>query len=402
MASILLVVIYLTFIGLGIPDSLFGTAWPAIYGEFRLPVSYANFVTVLISGGTVISSLMSARLIHRFGAEKITAASTSLTALALLGFSFSGELIFLCLFAVPLGLGAGAIDSALNQYVAVHYKAAHMSFISCFYGVGITLSPWLMSLALSGEDGWRGGYRIVALIQTGIALLTIASLPIWKSAGSRERSPKETPPRILTLRELAAIPSVRHVCLMFIGSCAIEYTCNHWGSTFLTAEKGMSVDQAARMITLYYVGMTLGRFLSGVISSKIRSWDLIRIGQGIIFAAVLLLLLPLPPFAAVIGLFLVGLGNGPIFPNLVYLTPENFGKEISQSVMGVQMAAANTGILLMPPLFGLIAQTFGIRLFPYFLCAMLILLWIAMIFLRHRLNTSNRTDRNNHKKEASP
>ena len=378
MASILLIVIYLTFIGLGIPDSLFGTAWPAICREFALPVSYANFVTILISGGTILSSLMSARLIHRFGTGKITAASTLFTALSLLGFSFSGQLIWLCLFAVPLGLGAGAIDAALNQYVSVHYKAAHMSFIACFYGIGITLSPWLMSLALAGENGWRGGYRSVSLIQFGIAFLTILSLPLWKKSDTKKTDSGEPSPRTLSLPALLKMPSVRLVCLTFIGSCAIEYTCNTWGSTYLISEKGMSIDQAAQMITVYYVGMTLGRFLSGILSDKIGSRAIIRLGQGIICAAILLLLLPLPTAATVGGLFLIGFGNGPIFPNLVYLTPKNFGEEISQSVMGVQTASANTGILLMPPLFGLIAQWFGVWLFPLFLLAMLIMMIVSI------------------------
>ena len=378
MASTLLIVIYLTFIGLGIPDSLFGTAWPAICREFALPVSYANFVTILISGGTIFSSLMSARLIYRFGTGKITAASTLLTALSLLGFSFSGQLIWLCLFAVPLGLGAGAIDAALNQYVSVHYKAAHMSFIACFYGIGITLSPWLMSLALAGEDGWRGGYRSVYLIQFGIAFLTILSLPLWKKSDTQKTVSGEPSPRTLSLPALLKIPSVRLVCLTFIGSCAIEYTCNTWGSTYLISEKGMSIDQAAQMITVYYVGMTLGRFLSGILSDKLGSRTIIHLGQGIICAAILLLLLPLPTAAAIGGLFLIGFGNGPIFPNLVYLTPKNFGEEISQSVMGVQMASANTGILLMPPLFGLIAQWFGVWLFPLFLLAMHIMMIVSI------------------------
>lgn len=390
MATILLVIIYIAFIGLGIPDSLFGAAWPAIYQEFGLPVSYANFVTILISGGTVTSSLMSARLINRFGAGKITAVSTSMTALALLGFSVSSHLFWFCLFAIPMGLGAGAIDSALNNYVAVHYKATHMSFIACFYGVGITLSPYLMSFALSGEGGWRGGYRFVSYIQILIALLTIFSLPLWGKIKDAGNSQEEAIPRTVPLRELAKVPSIRLAWLMFIGSCAIEYTCNTWGSTFLITAKGMTVDQAAQMITVYYVGMTLGRFLSGVMAHKVKSWELIRIGQGVVFVAILLILFPLPPVVAVTGFFLIGLGNGPVFPNLVYLTPRNFGEDISQSVMGTQMAAANTGILLMPPVFGLIAQEFGAWLFPHFLMAMFVLMLMSMLFLTYRLKKQGR------------
>lgn len=390
MATVLLVIIYIAFIGLGIPDLLFGAAWPAIYPQFDVPMSYASFVTILISGGTVISSLISARLINRFGTGKVTAVCTTLTALALLGFSISGSMVWLCLFAIPLGLGAGSIDSALNNYVALHYKATHMSFLHCFYGVGITLSPYLMSLALGAENDWQRGYRIVALIQTAIALITIFSLPLWKKI--RDAAPQEEsgPVRTLKFREMAAMPTVRTVWLVFIGSCAIEYTCNTWGSTYLVDIKGMAVDEAAEVITLYYIGMTLGRFLSGVLANRLSSWKLIHIGQTVVLIAVILLLLPLPAPAAVAALFLIGLGNGPIFPNLVHLTPRNFGAEISQSVMGTQMAAASTGIMLMPPIFGLLVQGLGVGLFPYYLTAMFLLMIVCTVLLVRGLKKQGR------------
>lgn len=390
MATVLLVIIYIAFIGLGIPDSLFGAAWPAIYPQFDVPMSYASFVTILISGGTVISSLISARLINRFGTGKVTAVCTTLTALALLGFSISGSMVWLCLFAIPLGLGAGSIDSALNNYVALHYKATHMSFLHCFYGVGITLSPYLMSLALGAENDWQQGYRIVALIQTVIALITIFSLPLWKKIRDAAPQAESGPVRTLKFREMAAMPTVRTVWLVFIGSCAIEYTCNTWGSTYLVDIKGMAVDEAAEVITLYYIGMTLGRFLSGVLANRLSSWKLIHIGQTVVLIAVILLLLPLPAPAAVAALFLIGLGNGPIFPNLVHLTPRNFGAEISQSVMGTQMAAASTGIMLMPPIFGLLVQGLGVGLFPYFLTAMFLLMIVCTVLLVRGLKKQGR------------
>lgn len=390
MATVLLVIIYIAFIGLGIPDSLFGAAWPAIYPQFDVPMSYASFVTILISGGTVISSLISARLINRFGTGKVTAVCTTLTALALLGFSISGSMVWLCLFAIPLGLGAGSIDSALNNYVALHYKATHMSFLHCFYGVGITLSPYLMSLALGAENDWQRGYRIVALIQTAIALITIFSLPLWKKIRDAAPQAESGPVRTLKFREMAAMPTVRTVWLVFIGSCAIEYTCNTWGSTYLVDIKGMAVDEAAEVITLYYIGMTLGRFLSGVLANRLSSWKLIHIGQTVVLIAVILLLLPLPAPAAVAALFLIGLGNGPIFPNLVHLTPRNFGAEISQSVMGTQMAAASTGIMLMPPIFGLLVQGLGVGLFPYFLTAMFLLMIVCTVLLVRGLKKQGR------------
>lgn len=390
MATILLIVIYIAFIGLGIPDSLFGTAWPAIYQELSVPISYANFVSLLIPGGSLISSLMSARLINRFGTSRITAVSTAMTAIALLGFSLSPNMLWLCVCAIPLGLGAGAIDSALNNYVAVHYRAVHMNFLHCFYGVGITLSPFLMSLLLGEENNWRGGYRTIFYIQLGVALITFLSLPLWKKIRDSSSRQETQPPRTVPLRELMTMPSVRMVCLIYVGSCAIEYTCNTWGSTFLVQVKGMAVDQAAQMITFYYVGMTMGRFLAGVFSAKISSWNLIRIGQCIVLAAMVLMPLPLPTAVCGVALFLVGLGNGPLFPNLIHLTPKIFGPEISQSVMGVQMASASTGIMVMPPIFGFAAQRFGLWIFPLFLLAMFLLMMGSTLALVRRLKKEGR------------
>ena len=389
MVHLLLAVIYLSFISLGLPDALLGSAWPTIYGELGVPVSYMGIISMIISAGTVVSSLCSDRLTRRLGAGGVTALSVGVTAAALFGFSVSRSFLALCLWAVPYGLGAGSVDAALNNYVALHYKAAHTSFISCFYGVGVTLSPYLMSLTLSGAGGWRGGYRLMAGVQGVIVLLTAASLPLWKRNAADPAS-GQAGPAAVSLREQVRDPAIRLVWLVFMGSCAIEYTCNNWGGTFLTEGKGMTPDEAARMITLYYIGMTAGRFLSGLAAGRVRSWRLIGIGQGVVAAAVLLLLLPLPVPAAAIGLFLVGLGNGPVFPNLIYLTPRNFGRDRSQAVMGTQMAAANTGILLLPPVFGLLAQTAGAWLFPHFLLALALLMCLPTLFLVRRLRARGR------------
>lgn len=394
MATLLLLVIYIAFIGLGIPDSLFGTAWPAIYPELGLPVSAASCVTLLISGGTIISSFFSARVLNRFGTAKVTAFSTALTAAALFGFSVSGSLFWLCLFAIPLGIGAGAIDSGLNNYVALHYRATHMNFLHCFYGVGVSLSPYLMSFTLSGTDGWRGGYRTVFYIQLAIAGITLISLPLWKRAESQladNRAETESiPPQTLKFIQICKIPAAKWASLVLLSSCAIEYICGSWGSTFLVNAKGMPVDRAAEVITLYYVGMTLGRFLSGILANKLSSWQLIQIGQGIVFAAILLLLLPLANMMAAVGLFLIGLGNGPAFPNLLHLTPKNFGRDISQSVMGFQMVSAYIGIMAMPLIFGFLVQAFDAVIFPYFLLAIFVMLIIAMVFLIKRLKKEGR------------
>lgn len=367
MATLLLIVIYIAFIGLGVPDSLFGTAWPAIYTDLDLPVSWASIVTIIVSCGTIISSLLSSWLISRFGTGKITAVSTLMTALALLGFSCSDSILWLCLCAVPLGLGAGSIDTALNNYVALHYEASHMNFLHCFYGVGVSLSPYLMSLALS-QGTWENGYRTVFWFQLAIAALTILTLPLWKKVRhSKNGEEEEEAPRVVSFPTLMKMPRVRMACLVFIGYCALEYTCGTWGSTFLVNAKGAPADTAARMVTFYYIGLALGRFLSGVLAGRLHSRQLVKIGQTILLAAIASLFLPLPSAFCSVSLFFIGLGNGPIFPNMLHLTPELFGKDLSQAVIGAEMATSYVGVLLAPALFGLIAQNITAALFPVYL-----------------------------------
>ncbi|MFV0529062.1 MAG: MFS transporter [Lachnospiraceae bacterium] len=389
MATILLIIIYIAFIGLGIPDSLFGTAWPLIYTEFDLPIAYASSVTMLISGGTVVSSLFSAQIIKRLGTGRITAISTLVTAAALLGFSYAGNMVWLCLFAIPLGLGAGAIDTALNNYVALNYKAIHMNFLHCFYGIGITLSPYLMSIAFEKDASWRGGYRIVFYFQLAIAVVTLLALPLWGKVKAAHDESGQEEIHTFALGELLNISSVRSVVLIFLASCAIEYTCGIWGSTFLVGAKGMTAAVAAKTITFYYLGIAIGRFLSGVFAYKISSWRLIKTGQFITFAAILVLLLPLPSAISGAGLFLVGLGNGTLYPNLIHLTPQNFGKRMSQSVMGVQMAASYVGTMLMPPFFGLLAQNISISLFPYYLLGLFGVMFAATYLLQRNVSVQS-------------
>lgn len=385
MTVLLLVVIYIAFIGLGVPDSLFGSAWPAIYEDLNLPISSANLVTGLTTCGTITASLFSAKIINKFGTAKITAVSTLFTACALLGYSFSGNLLWFCLFSVPCGFGAGAIDAALNNYVALHYKASHMNFLHCFYGVGVSLSPYIMSVALSGENGWRGGYRLASCFQLGIALVMIISLPLWKKCSKiHTNAQSEEKPKTLSFKEIFKLKGIRIVLIAFFTSCAIEFVCGIWGSTYLVEDLGMKPQNAAKMIVLYYIGMALGRFLSGVFASKLSSNSLIRIGAAIMAVSVVLLVISCKPLlssatAAAIGLFLMGVGNAPTYPNLVHLTPDNFGADVSQSVMGMQMAAASTGILLAPIIFGFIAQHISLTLYPFFVLLLFIPLLIAII-----------------------
>lgn len=383
MATLLLILIFFAFIGLGIPDSLFGTAWPVIYPEFGVPVSAASLVTLLMSACTVLSSANSARLVRRMGTGPLSFFSTALTAGALLGYSLSGHFVWLCLLALPLGLGAGAIDSALNNYVALHYRASHMSFLHCSYGVGVALSPYLMSLALADRNNWRGGYRLAFFLQLGITVLLFLALPLWRRVGDRPDEATTAPPRTLTLREQAKQPTIRAMWGLFAASCAIEFVCGSWGSTFLVHARGLTAESAARTVTFYYVGMTAGRFLSGVLATRLHSWRLIQGGLSVVAVALLLLSIPSPATAGV-GLFLVGLGNGPTFPNLNYLTPRNFGADVSQAVMGTQLAASYIGTMVAPLLFGLLAQTAGAWLFPWFLWGLFALL-IVCLFREIRL-----------------
>lgn len=387
MTTILLTIIYIACIGLGIPDSLLGTAWPAIYREFGLPISSVSYISLLISVGTVISSLLSARVINKFGTGKVAAVSTSMTAIALLGFSFSNNLLWLCLSAIPLGLGAGAIDTAMNNYVALHYTSKHMNFLHCFYGIGVSFSPYLMSMALSNQSDWRNGYQTVFYFQLLISVICIIALPLWNKVKESTHVQEENT-RTMTLSELIKMPSVRFVWGAFIGLGAMESLCAVWTSTFLVNVKGITSYNASKVIMIYYIGMTLGRFLSGILADKLSSWKLIKIGQLITISAILLLILPLSLESSILGLFLIGLGISPIFPNLIHLTPKNFGKDISQSVMGTQIAAFYVATILTPPFFGLIAELFGVNLFPFTLFISFIVVLFSIIFLTRELKKS--------------
>lgn len=375
MATLLLTVIYIAFIGLGIPDSLFGTAWPAVYSDFRLPISYGSYVTAIISFGTIISSVISGKLIKKLGTNVVSALSTLLTAAALIGFSIAPNLWTMCILAVPLGIGAGAIDVALNNYVALHYSATHMSFLHCFYGIGVSVSPYIMSTVINGSSGWRGGYRIAFILQTAITVLMFSTLPVWKKVHGEENTDSFEEKDKLSFLDIIKIPGVKLMCLLFFASCAIELTCGGYGSTFLVEHKHISADKAATVIMIYYIGETLGRFLSGVLASKLHSWKIINCGMIILGFALILLALPLPAYISAAAMFLIGLGNGPLFPNFNYLTPENFGERVSQSVMGIQMAFAYVGIMLTPALCGILGQALGMKIFPFYL----IIFYIAML-----------------------
>lgn len=381
MATLLVIIIFITYVGLGIPDSLFGSAWPAIYTELNLPISYSNFITGIMYTGTIVSSLMSARLTKKFGTPLVVAFSTALTAVAILGFSFSNNMLMLCLCTIPIGLGAGGIDNVLNTYVALNYKATHVNFLHCSYGVGVTLSPFLMSLALKNSNNWQGGYRIMSFFQLALTVMCFLSIPIWKKVKEQKATEDET--RVVSIPELLKIPIARASLVIYFGSCAIESVCLAWGSTFLVNSKGLTPEKGAEMITFYFIGMTLGRFLSGVIVNKISPKKIIVIGESTTLIAIILTFASNPSISG-IGLFLIGLGNGPIFPNMTHLTPIHMGRDISQSFIGLQGAVSYMSILLSPITFGLLAQYISTDVFSIFqIIAFVITAVSTCVMLKH-------------------
>ena len=378
MMTILLIVIFISFLGVGLPDSAFGTAWPAIYTEFHLPISMAGYVAMTTSLGTIVSSLLSTGLIRRFGTGVVTAASTVLTVIGLFGFAYAKHPVFFFVCAIPLGIGGGAVDSALNNFMAINYSATKMNFMQCFYGLGVAASPYLMSLALGQGNDWRKGYRTIALIQTGLAVFTMVVLPLWRKVEKSPDKNEEREQKIYGVGELLKQPSVFLSCLVFLFACAVELTAGSWSSTFFVESKDVGKDMAARIAILFYAGLTVGRFVSGVIVKKLGAWKLLKLASILLLVAVVGLALPCSVTVTAVALFFVGLGVGPLFPNLLHLTPVHFGKELSQSVIAMQMAFSYIGIMVIPPLFGAMTGAFSTALYPYFL-GMLFVVYAVML-----------------------
>lgn len=379
MTSLLLAVIYLAFIGLGLPDSLLGAAWPMIYPQFGVPVSSMGLISMIISAGTILSSLNSSRLTRALGAGKVTLLSTALTAIALLGFGMSRSLWQLCFWAVPYGLGAGSVDAALNNYVALHYASRHMSWLHCMWGVGTIIGPSLMSAALTGGHGWSGGYLLTALVQGLIVAVLLLSLPLWGRPTSGNGSETET--AALSLREVLAIPGAKEVMLCFFGYCALESTAGLWAASYLTLARNIPAETAAGFAALFYLGITAGRAVSGWIAPHLGDDGMIRLGLWGIGLGLAALLLPGPAAVSLAGLVIIGLGCAPIYPSIIHSTPAHFGAHRSQAVIGVQMASAYVGSMAMPPLFGLMARQITPALFPFYLLVLLGL----MAWMHHRL-----------------
>lgn len=381
MFSLLLAIIYMAFISLGLPDSLLGSAWPIMHGELGISLSYAGIITMIISFGTIVSSLMSDRLTRKLGAGLVTAISVGMTAVALFGFSVSNSFILLCFLAIPYGLGAGAVDAALNNFVALHYSSRHMSWLHAFWGVGVTISPYIMSFCLSNKLGWHMGYRTVSIIQIVLTAILFFSLPLWKTKVVSET--EEVTAKALTLRQALKIKGVPFVTLAFFGFCALECTAGLWASSYMVGARGVDAETAARFTALFYIGETVGRFLNGFVADKFGDKKMIRVGILVIIAGIAMILLPVNTnIIALAGLIVVGLGAAPVYPCIIHSTPSNFGKENSQALVGIQMASAYCGSTFMPPLFGLIAEHINIGLYPIYLAIFAIL----MLVMTEKLN----------------
>ena len=392
MTQLLLAIIYLAFISLGLPDSLLGSAWPTMYIQFDVPISYAGIISMIIAGGTIISSLQSDRLTKWLGTGKVTAISVAATAVALFGFSFSHSFWALCLWAIPYGLGAGSVDASLNNYVALHYESRHMSWLHCMWGVGATAGPYIMGIALSMGQGWNMGYRYIGIIQVVLTAVLVFSLPLWKGRKSTTENLQNaemeqllenvsekadtTAEKALSLREILKIAGAKEVMLCFFCYCALEQTAGLWASSYLTLHKGVSSETAAIFASLFYIGITVGRAISCFITMKLNDTQMVRLGQSIIVLGIMAMVLPGSNVLALAGLILIGLGCAPIYPCVIHSTPAHFGADKSQAIIGVQMAFAYIGILAMPPLFGVLASRISVALLPCYLFAILVVMVI--------------------------
>lgn len=365
----LLGIIYLSFISLGLPDAVLGAAWPSMYPEFGVPVSYAGAISMIIAFGTIVSSLQSDRLTRTFGTGVVTAASVGITALALWGFSVSHRFVFLCLWALPYGLGAGSVDASLNNYVALHYASKHMSWLHCMWGIGATLGPYMMGAALTGGFTWNAGYRMISLLQILLTAVLVFSLPKWTKQ-NKEAEETESP-KALKFQEILRISGAKEIMVCFFCYCAIEQTAMLWASSYLNLAKGVEPKTAASFAGMFCIGITIGRGINGFIAMKLQDRQMIRMGQFIILLGVAAMFLPFGPVVSLIGFSLIGLGCAPIYPCIIHSTPAHFGAERSQAMIGVQMASAYVGNCLMPPLFGFLADHVSIGILPLYLLILL-------------------------------
>ena len=376
MFHLLLAIIYLAFISLGLPDSMLGAAWPNMYPEFGVPLSYAGILSAIIAAGTIVSSLQSDRLTLKLGTGRVTAISVAMTAVALFGFSVTHNFYLLCLWAIPYGLGGGSVDASINNYVALHYESRHMSWLHCMWGVGAATGPYIMGYALTGGLGWNAGYRMISLMQIGLTIILFLSLPLWKKREIRMDAETGEKTKPMALRDVLRIRGAKEVLVCFFCYCAIEQTAGLWASSYLNLYKGVPAETAASFASMFYIGITIGRAISGFLTIGLSDTKMIRLGQGLILMGILVMVLPLHAYVSLAGLILVGLGCAPIYPCIIHSTPAHFGADKSQAVIGVQMAFAYVGTLCMPPIFGVIANAVSVALLPCYLFIIMVLMVI--------------------------
>lgn len=377
MFQLLLLIIYLSFISLGLPDALLGAAWPSMYRELHVSISYAGAISMIIAFGTIISSLQSDRLTRKLGTGKVTAISVVMTAVALFGFSTSHSFVALCLWAIPYGLGAGSVDASLNNYVALHYESKHMSWLHCMWGIGAAAGPYIMGYVLTNGRSWNSGYRVISVLQIILTMILIFSLPLWKNRPEIiDDNGQEVSAKALSLREVIRIPGAKEIMVCFFCYCALEQTAGLWASSYLSLYKGVSAETAATFASMFYIGITVGRALSGFVTMKLNDVQMIRLGQVLIAVGILIMFLPFGQTLSLVGLIVIGLGCAPIYPCIIHSTPTHFGADKSQAIIGIQMASAYVGTLLMPPVFGLIANHITVALLPVYLFIILILMFV--------------------------
>ncbi len=380
MITILLIIVYIAFISLGLPDSMLGAAWPTIQQDLSLPVEGAGLISFIIAGGTIVSSLLSGKLIKKLGTGKLTLISVFMTALPLLGYSLSHNYISLCLLGIPLGLGAGAVDAALNNFIAMHFSARHMNWLHCFWGVGATTGPIIMSLAISRSGKWQNGYLIVAIIQIVLVITLLLSLPIWnKFKDDQIEEQVKIEEKNIPIMQL---PGVLPAMVSFFCYCALEAAAGLWGASYLVRAKGIQEAVAAGWVSMFYLGITIGRFINGLFTVRFSNAVLVRAGQVIIGLGALVLMIFTQYYANLFGLVLIGLGCAPIYPSMLHETPVRFGKNNSVRLMGIQMAFAYIGTTLIPPLLGYIMGKTGMELYPIFI----LILLVIMILGSERVN----------------
>ena len=392
MFSLLLLIIYLSFVSLGLPDAVLGAAWPIIHEEFGVPISFSGSIYMLISCCTILSSLKSESLRLRFGTGKITAFSVLLTAVAIFGFSISPSLSVMLFFAIPYGLGAGSVDAALNHYVAVHYSGRSMNWLHCMWGIGAALGPYILGFVLQRGESWRSGYLVLSMIQATLTIVLFLSLGLWGKEEKKEKTEEKKTP--MSFRQILSITGAKECLVSFFLYCAIEQTLGLWSGSFMVYSLKIEAKLAASFVALFYFGITFGRFLAGILAAQWQDEALILGGCGILFLGLVLLFCSMVPsqevklfgmelrqILVICALLLSGLGCAPIYPAIIHSTPRNFGAENTSALIGKQMAAAYIGSMSFPPFFGVLAKIFGTGLFPFFSTV----LFFGMLFMYRNL-----------------